>query len=155
MPIEVGAEAPDFTLKNQNNQEIHLADFRGRKIVLLVFYPLAFTGVCSTELRELQENLAAYASDDVEVLTVSVDSVFSHKVWADRDGYTFDMLADFWPHGAVARAYGVFNDVTGFANRGTFVIDRAGIIRYAEENDPGQARDQAAWREALAKVAAG
>jgi peroxiredoxin len=152
MPIEVGAEAPDFTLKNQNNQEIHLADYRGRKTVLLIFYPLAFSGVCSGELHELQDNLDAYAADDVVILTVSVDSVYSHKVWADRDGFTFDLLADFWPHGGVARAYGVFNDTAGFANRGTFIVDKAGIVRYAEENGPGQARDQGAWREALAKV---
>lgn len=153
MAIEVGAEAPDFVLKNQNNQLIRLADYRGRRTVLLIFYPLAFSGICSGELQELQNNLAAYDSDAVEVLTVSVDSVYSHKVWADRDGYTFTMLADFWPHGGVARAYGVFNDTAGFANRGTFVIDKAGVIRFAEEFGPGEARDQEAWREALAKVA--
>lgn len=153
MAIEVGAEAPDFVLKNQNNQLIRLADYRGRRTVLLIFYPLAFSGICSGELQELQSNLAAYDSDAVEVLTVSVDSVYSHKVWADRDGYTFTMLADFWPHGGVARAYGVFNDTAGFANRGTFVIDKAGVIRFAEEFGPGEARDQEAWREALAKVA--
>lgn len=152
MPIEVGAEAPDFTLKDQNNRLVHLAAYRGRKAVLLIFYPLAFSGTCSGELRELQDNLDAFASDTVEVLTVSVDTTYSHKVWADRDGFTFPMLADFWPHGGVARAYGVFNDTAGFANRGTFIIDRAGTVRFAEEYGPGQARDQGAWREALAKI---
>ncbi|MEU8214499.1 peroxiredoxin [Micromonospora taraxaci] len=152
MPIEVGAEAPDFVLKDQNNQEVRLSDFRGRRAVLLVFYPLAFTGTCQGELREVRDNLDEYANDDVQVLTVSVDSVYSHKIWADREGYQFPMLADFWPHGGVAQAYGVFNDVAGFANRGTFVIDRTGVVRFAEMNGPGQARDQQAWRKAIAEA---
>ncbi|MDG4840860.1 peroxiredoxin [Micromonospora sp. WMMD967] len=154
MPIEVGAEAPDFVLKDQNNQEVRLSDFRGRRAVLLVFYPLAFTGTCQGELREVQDNLDEYANDDVQVLTVSVDSVYSHKIWADREGYQFPMLADFWPHGGVAQAYGVFNDVAGFANRGTFVIDKTGVVRFAEMNGPGEARDQLAWRKAIAEATA-
>lgn len=152
MPIEVGAEAPDFVLKDQNNQEVRLSDYRGRRTVLLVFYPLAFTGTCRGELTEIRDNLDQYLNDDVQVLTVSVDSVYSHKVWAEREGFTFPLLADFWPHGAVARAYGVFDEERGFANRGTFVIDRAGVVRFAELNQPGQARDQNAWRKALAET---
>ncbi|MET8351762.1 MULTISPECIES: peroxiredoxin [unclassified Micromonospora] len=153
MPVEVGAEAPDFVLKDQNNQEVRLSNFRGRRTVLLVFYPLAFTGTCQGELAEVRDNLDEYANDDVQVLTVSVDSVYSHKVWADREGYQFPMLADFWPHGAVAQAYGVFNDVAGFANRGTFVIDKTGVVRFAELNGPGEARDQQGWRKAIAAAA--
>ncbi|WP_433126212.1 peroxiredoxin [Micromonospora sp. CA-240977] len=152
MPIEVGAEAPDFVLKDQNNQEVRLSDFRGRRAVLLVFYPFAFTGTCQGELCEVRDNLDAYVNDDVQVLTISVDSVFSHKVWADREGYQFPMLADFWPHGAVAQAYGVFNDTAGFANRGTFVIDKTGVVRFAEMNGPGEARDQQGWRKAIAEA---
>jgi peroxiredoxin len=155
MPIEVGAEAPDFLLKDQNNQEVRLSDFRGRKNVLLVFYPLAFTGTCQGELCDVRDNLNDFVNDDVQVLTVSVDSVFAHKVWADREGYEFPLLADFWPHGAVAQAYGVFNDERGFANRGTFVIDRTGVVRFAEMNMPGEARDQEAWRKALDRLSAG
>jgi len=79
-----------------------------------------------------------------------VDTAYSHKVWADREGFDFPLLADFWPHGGVAQAYGVFNEVAGFANRGTFVIDRAGIVRFAEELGPGETRDQEVWRKALA-----
>lgn len=154
MPIEVGAEAPDFVLKDQNNQEVRLSDFRGRRSVLLVFYPLAFTGVCQGELCEVRDNLNEYVNDDVQVLTVSVDSVYAHKVWADREGYQFPLLADFWPHGAVAQAYGVFNDTAGIANRGTFVIDKAGVVRFAEMNMPGEPRDQQGWRKALAEVSA-
>ena len=150
MPIEVGAEAPDFVLKDQNNQEVRLSDFRGKRTVLLVFYPLAFTGICQGELCEVRDNLNEYVSDDVQVLTVSVDSVYAHKIWADREGYQFPLLADFWPHGGVAQAYGVFNEAFGIANRGTFIIDKEGIVRYAEMNSPGEARDQDAWRKALA-----
>ncbi|MEH1011728.1 peroxiredoxin [Micromonospora sp. CPCC 206060] len=154
MPIEVGAEAPDFVLKDQNNQEVRLSDFRGKRNVLLVFYPLAFTGICQGELCEVRDNLNEYVNDDVQVLTVSVDSVYTHKIWADKEGYQFPLLADFWPHGAVAQAYGVFNETAGIANRGTFVIDRAGIVRFAEMNMPGEARDQQGWRKALADAAA-
>jgi peroxiredoxin (alkyl hydroperoxide reductase subunit C) len=150
MPIEVGAEAPDFLLKDQNNQEVRLSDFRGRRTVLLVFYPLAFTGTCSGEMNEMRDNLHEYVNDEVQLLTVSVDSAYSHKVWADREGFEFPLLADFWPHGAVAQAYGVFNEQAGIANRGTFVIDKAGVVRFAEMNMPGEARDQSAWRKALA-----
>ncbi len=152
MPIEVGAQAPDFVLKDQNNQEVRLSDFRGSKAVLLVFYPLAFTGTCQGELCQVRDNLNDFVNDRVQVLTVSVDSPYSHKIWADQQGYQFPLLADFWPHGAVAQAYGVFNEDKGFANRGTFVIDRDGVVRFAEMNMPGQARDQEGWRKALAEV---
>ncbi|WP_199517097.1 peroxiredoxin [Nucisporomicrobium flavum] len=152
MPIDVGNEAPGFTLKDQNNQEITLADFHGRKAVLLVFYPLAFTGTCQGELAEIQDNLPAYANDRVQILTISVDSVYSHKTWADREGYTFPLLADFWPHGEVARAYGVFDPQRGHANRGTFLIDTAGVVRFAQEKRPGERRDQTTWRDSLAKI---
>jgi peroxiredoxin (alkyl hydroperoxide reductase subunit C) len=149
MPIEVGTQAPDFTLKDQNNQEVTLADFTGRKAVLLVFYPLAFSGTCQGELAEIRDNLPQYANDYVQVLTVSVDSVYSHKIWANNEGYNFPMLSDFWPHGAVATAYGVFNEQAGVANRGTFVIDKEGLVRYADEQAPGQRRDQRTWRDTL------
>jgi peroxiredoxin len=149
MPIPVGAQAPDLTLKDQNNQEVRLADFRGRKAVLLVFYPLAFSGTCQGELSEIRDNLPDYANDDVQVLTVSVDSVYSHKVWAIREGFEFPLLADFYPHGAVAQAYGVFNETAGFANRGTFLIDTGGVVRFAEMLGPGEVRDQNGWRKAV------
>lgn len=153
MPIDVGTRAPDFVLKDQNNQPVRLSDEQGHKTVLLIFYPLAFTDVCCGELREVQANLDAYQNEDIQVLAVSVDSVFSNKVWSEREGFTFPLLSDFWPHGAVADAYGVFNATSGFAYRGTFVIDRTGVIRFAEMNQPGDRRDQRAWRAALAEVA--
>jgi peroxiredoxin len=152
MPISVGTQAPDFSLKDQNNQVVSLAGFRGRKAVLLVFYPLTFTGTCQGELTEIRDNLETYANDDVQVLAVSVDSTYSHKVWSLREGFEFPLLADFWPHGAVAQAYGVFNDEAGFANRGTFLIDSAGVVRFAEMTGPGESRDQKAWQAALAAL---
>lgn len=152
MPIEVGEQAPDFTLKDQNNQEVRLSSFRDSRNVLLVFYPLAFTGTCQSELCAVRDNLNDFLNDTTQVLTVSVDSSPAHKVWADREGYEFPLLADFWPHGEVARAYGVFNEERGFANRGTFVIDRQGIVRFAELTGPGQPRDQDGWRNALAAL---
>jgi peroxiredoxin len=152
MPLAVGAQAPDFNLRDQNNQEVRLADFRGRKAVLLVFYPLAFTGTCRGELSEIRDNLPDYANDQVQVLTVSVDSPYSHKVWSIQEGFEFPLLADFYPHGAVAQAYGVFNETVGFANRGTFLIDADGVVRFAEMLGPGESRDQRGWREALAAL---
>jgi peroxiredoxin len=152
MPIEVGAVAPDFVLKDQNNQLVRLSDFRGRRNVLVIFYPLAFTGTCQGELCRMRDRLGDFANENAQVLTISVDSSYSHKVWADREGFDFPLLSDFWPHGAVAQAYGVFNDERGYANRGTFLVDRDGVVRFAEMNQPGEPRDQDAWRKALASL---
>ena len=149
MPIEVGAEAPDFVLKDQNGQVVQLSSFRGVKNVLLVFYPLAFTGTCQGELCSVRDNLNDFVNDNIQVLTVSVDSSPAHRVWADQQGYQFPLLADFWPHGAVAQSYDVFNEERGYANRGTFLIDKTGVVRFAEMTGPGQARDQDGWRKAI------
>jgi peroxiredoxin (alkyl hydroperoxide reductase subunit C) len=143
--VRVGDEAPDFTLRDQNNEDFTLSAFRGEKAVLVIFYPLAFTGICTGELCRVRDELPTFQNDDVQVVTISVDSTYSHKIFAEREGYEFPLLADFWPHGAVAQAYGVFNDKTGFANRGTFLVDKDGIVRFAELNGPGEGRDPAAW----------
>lgn len=148
MPLEVGAPAPDFTLKDQNNQEWTLSSFRGDRNVLLVFYPLAFSGICAGELDQLRKNMVEFG--DVQVLAISVDSVFTLRAWSDQRGYDFPLLSDFWPHGMVAVDYGVFHDKAGFANRGTFLVDTDGIICFAEMNGPGEARDQTLWKQALA-----
>jgi peroxiredoxin len=152
MSLAVGAQAPDFTLKDQNNQERTLSEFRGDRNVLVVFYPLAFSGICTGELDQLRDDLAEFA--DVQVLAVSVDSVFTLKAWSDQRGYDFPLLSDFWPHGKVAQDYGVFNDKAGLANRGTFLVDVEGVIRFAEMNQPGEARDQTVWKQALATLPA-
>ncbi len=152
MAPEVGTEAPDFTLKDQNNQEVTLSSFRGDRAALVVFYPFAFSGICTGELCAVRDDLSSFQNDDVQILAVSVDHPFALKAWANAEGYEFPLLADFWPHGAVAQAYGVFNDAAGFAVRGTFLVDPTGTVRFAEVNGPGEARDQNAWRKALAAL---
>ncbi|MER7079936.1 peroxiredoxin (alkyl hydroperoxide reductase subunit C) [Saccharopolyspora kobensis] len=154
MTVEVGAQAPDFTLPDYNKESVSLADFRGKKNVLLVFYPFAFSGICQGELCQVRDDLSEFQNDDVQVLGVSVDSPFALKAWADKEGYTFPLLSDFWPHGEVAKAYGVFNEAAGMANRGTFLIDTEGVVRFAEANQPGEARDQEVWKKALAELKA-
>jgi peroxiredoxin len=147
--IEVGQLAPDFTLGDQNNEQVSLSSFRGEKAVLIIFYPLAFTGICTGELCTVRDDLAQYQNDQVQVVTISVDSPYSHKIFSEREGYEFPLLSDFWPHGATAQAYGVFNETAGIANRGTFLVDKDGIVRFAECNPPGEGRDAAAWLQAI------
>jgi|SRR5215204_3056104 len=154
MSVEIGDLAPDFTLKDQNNQEISLSQFKGEKNVLLVFYPLAFSGICFSELCSLRDDLPRFSNDDVQLLTVSVDSVFSHKVWAQQEGFEFPLLSDFWPHGGVAQSYGVFDDNKGLALRGTFLIDIEGVVRYKVVNGIPDARNQAEYADAVAKLTA-
>jgi peroxiredoxin len=153
MAVEIGDEAPDFELPDQHGTPVKLSSFRGAKNVVLVFYPLAFSGICSGELCALREDFPEATSDDVEVLTVSVDSFFAHRAWADAENFQFGLLADFWPHGAVARAYGVFDEEKGVAVRGTFVIDKEGVVRWKVVNQIPQARDIADYRKALAALA--
>jgi peroxiredoxin len=147
--LPVGSPAPDFTLPDQNRQLVTLSDFRGVKDVLLIFFPLAFTGICQGELDQVRDHLPDFDNDGSAVLAVSVGPAPTHKVWASQSGFLFPILSDFWPHGAVSQAYGVFNGDAGVANRGTFVVDRSGTIRFAEMKQPGQARDQRLWVEAL------
>ena len=143
--LSVGTTAPDFTLRDQNQQPVTLSAFRGARNVLLVFFPLAFTGICQGELDQLRDHLPDYENDDSVALTVSVGPPPTHKIWSVENGFLFPVLSDFWPHGAVSQAYGVFNSAAGFPNRGTFVIDWAGVIRFAEMKEPGEARDQRVW----------
>jgi mycoredoxin-dependent peroxiredoxin len=147
--IEVGQPAPDFTLRDQNNEEVTLSSFRDDKAVLVIFYPLAFTGICTGELCTVRDDISHYQNDNVQVVTISVDSPYSHKIFSEREGYEFPLLSDFWPHGAVAQSFGVFNDETGFSNRGTFLVDKTGVVRFAEMNPPGQGRDAAEWLKAI------
>lgn len=153
MPVEPGTVAPDFTLGNQHGQKITLSDYRGSKNVVVMFYPFAFTGVCTGELCELRDQYVDFVNDDTEVLSISCDPSPTLKVFAEREGFTHHLLADFWPHGKVAQDYGVFLDEKGFATRGTFIIDKEGVVRWAVINGPGEARDTAAYREALAALA--
>ncbi len=151
MSVDVGDKAPDFTLKDQHGQDVSLSDYASKNVVL-VFYPLAFTGTCQGELCSLRDDLPRFENDAVQVLTISVDSPPTHRVWADQESFTFPLLSDFWPHGEVARQYGVFDDTLGFALRGTFVIDADGVVRWRVVNSPAQARDQSEWLDALARL---
>jgi len=151
---EVGQQAPDFTLLNQFGEPVRLADFRGRNVVV-VFYPFAFSGICTGELCEIRDNLAVFEHADAEVLAVSVDSKFALRAYAEQEGYEFSLLADFWPHGAVAEKYGVFDEESGMARRGTFIIDAGGAVRYVIVNPRGQARDLTEYRRVLAELAEG
>ena len=152
MTLEIGSAAPDFTLKNQHGEDITLSSLRGTNVVL-VFIPFAFSGICTGELCEIRDNPDAFASEGAEVLAISCDHFFSNRAFADRDGYTFSILSDFWPHGEVSRAYGSFNEDAGAPNRGAFVIDREGVLRWQVVNGIGEARDLADYRAALADLA--
>lgn len=149
MTLENGTLAPDFELSNQFGETIRLSDFRGRSAVALVFFPLAFSGTCTGELCELRDNLSLFEAAGVELVGISVDSKASLRAWAEQEGYDFTLLADFWPHGAVAAQYGVLLDDKGFANRGTFLIDREGVIRASFITAPGQARQLEDYRRAV------
>jgi len=150
--IEVGALAPDFTLKDQNGNEVTLSSFRGEKNVVLLFHPLSFTGICQGELCSVRDDLGTFQNDNVQVLAVSVDSAPAHKAWAEQQGYQFPLLADFWPHGAVAQSYGVFDDTKGLALRGSFVIDKEGVVRWSVVNAIPDARDHAEYAKVLADL---
>lgn len=153
MALENDTQAPDFELANQFGEHIRLSDFRHKKPVALVFFPLAFSSTCTSELCELRDNLALFSDKSIELLGVSVDSKATLRAFAEAEGYDFTLLADFWPHGSVAKEYGVFLPEKGFANRASFLIDTNGIIRASFVTAPGEARSIAAYRDALAELA--
>ncbi len=153
MSLSVGDAAPDFSLPDQDKQVHSLAELRGTP-ALLVFYPFAFSGLCTGELCRLRDELSDYTDAGVTVLAVSTDPVFSLKAWREQQGFGFPLLSDFWPHGAVAQAYGAFNDKAGMAVRATFLVDAEGRIAFAEVNGPGDVREQQGWKDAVATLAA-
>ena len=153
MSISVGDTAPEFSLPDQDKQVVSLAELRGAP-VLVVFYPFAFSGICTGELCQLRDELDAYTGAGVQVVAVSTDPTFSLKAFKAQEGYEFPLLSDFWPHGATAQAYGVFNDKAGMAVRGTFLVAADGTIAFAEVNQPGDARQQSGWKDAVSQLAA-
>ena len=153
MTLIIGDDAPNFSLVNQFGETVTLSDFTGTKPVVMVFYPLSFSGICTGELCELRDNFATFEREGVELLAISVDSKFVQKAFADQEGYKFSVLADFWPHGAVAKQYGVFLEEAGISNRATFVIDKDGKIAAKFVTAPGQARSLEEYQRALAALA--
>lgn len=144
--------APDFELPNQFGEHVRLSDFRGKRPVALVFFPLAFSSTCTTELCELRDNPTVFKAEGVELIGISVDSKATLRAFAEAQGYDFPLLADFWPHGDVAKEYGVFLEEKGFANRATFLIDIDGVIRASFVTAPGQARSLDEYTAALAEL---
>ena len=149
MAIQVGDKAPDFELKDNHGRAVKLSDFRGEKNVVLLFYPFAFTGVCTGELCELRDNLPRFEDRDTQLLAVSNDSIHTLRVFAEQEGLEYPLLSDFWPHGNVSRAYGVFDEDKGCAVRGTFIIDKEGVVRWTVVNGLPDARDLNEYVKAL------
>jgi peroxiredoxin len=152
MAVEIGQQAPDFELKNTDGEVVTLSSFRGTP-VFLVFYPFTFTAICEGELCKLRDDFSQFESAGVQVLAVSCDSKNSQKVWAEQQGFTFPVLSDFWPHGAAAKAYGVFNETTGSAMRASFLIGADGAVVDTFATDSlGTAREHERYAKALAQL---
>ncbi len=151
MSLAVGQIAPDFKLKNSDGEEVTLSSFRGKKVVV-VFFPFAFTGICTAELCAIRDNADSFKDEDTVVLSISCDSAPTLKNFKEQENFNHVLLSDFWPHGEVSRTYGVFLEERGMATRGTFVIDRDGVIQWFVINEPGAARSTADYRDALAKI---
>ena len=153
MSVEIGQEAPDFELRGSAPEPVRLSSYRGEKAVALVFYPFTFTGVCHGELCRLRDDLSTFEAAGVQVIAVSCDPVPAQKRWAEEEGFRYPVLSDFWPHGAVASAYGAFNEALGCAERATFLIDTDGVVVDAFRTDSlGTAREADRYAEALTKL---
>lgn len=152
MVLQAGEQAPDFALIDQFGEEVRLSEVLTEQPVVLVFFPLAFSGICTNELCELRDNMSLFNDSRVRLLGISVDSKFALKAWAEQEGYEFQLLADFWPHGKTASSYGVFVEDAGIATRATVVIGTDGKIVASFANTPAEARDLDAYREALQKL---
>jgi mycoredoxin-dependent peroxiredoxin len=153
MKVEIGQQAPAFALRDQHGATVSLASYRGDKAVVLMFYPFAFSRVCTGELCEVVDNLSTFVSDDVQILAVSCDPMFTLRAFAEQEGLTFPLLSDFWPHGEVAGAYGVLNADRGCAERSTFIIDRHGVVRWLVHSRMADPRDLTEQAGVLARLA--
>lgn len=150
-PVGVGDPAPDFTLDDTHGTPVRLSALRGGP-VLVVFVPFAFSGRCTQELRELRDDATALEAAGARLLVVSCDATFSLRAWAEQEGFPFALLSDFWPHGEVARSYGVFDEAHGLALRGSFLVDADGVVRWCVRHPRGVVRDAAQYRAALAAL---
>ena len=139
--LEIGGPAPDFTLRDQFGADVTLSDFHGKKAVAIFFFPFAFSGVCTGEMSGLRDRLDEFVTFDTEVLAISCDPMFAMRQFADTDRLNFPVLSDFWPHGAVTKAYEVFNERNGAPHRSSYIIDKSGVVRWAVHNDNADGRD--------------
>lgn len=153
-PVAVGEHAPDFALKNQHGELVSLSGFAGSKNVVIVFYPFAFSGICTGELREIRDGLEDFQDGDIQVLAISCDPMYALRAWADAEGHFFPLLSDFWPHGEVSRRFGVFSEENGAPLRGTFLVDTQGRVLWSLVNGLGEVRDFGGYREVLAGLRA-
>ena len=147
-PLPVGDAAPDFTLRDQHGQDVSLAALRGAP-VLLVFFPWAFSRVCTGELATLRDVHRSVEDRGARLLAVSCDPVFSLRAFADAEGLTFSLLSDFWPHGAVSSAYGVLDADRGCPRRSSYLLDRGGVVRWFVHHRLSEARQVDAHLRAL------
>ena len=152
MALAIGTAAPDFELVNQHGEKISLSSFKGKKNVVVLFYPFAFSGICTGELCALRDDLSSFQNDNVELVAISCDPMYANKVFAEQERYKFQVLSDFWPHGAVAKSYGVFEESRGCATRGTFIVGKDGNLKWQVVNSLGEARNLVAYKEALAAL---
>ena len=139
--LRIGGQAPDFTLRDQFGQDVTLSDFRGRKAVALMFYPFAFSGVCTGELSGVRDRLDEFLSFDTEVLAISCDPVYSLRAFAEAEGLNFPLLSDFWPHGAVTASYDVLDETKGCPQRSSYVVDKEGVLRWSVHLSGPEGRD--------------
>ncbi len=152
MSLVIGSKAPDFELSDQHGVKVSLSSFRDKKNVVVMFYPFSFTGTCTGELCEIRDDLGSFQNDAVQLLAISCDSIATQRAFSEAQGYKFPVLSDFWPHGNVSKAYGVFKEERGCAIRGTFIIDKAGILRWQIVNGMGDARSVVEYKEAIAAL---
>jgi len=152
LSLAVGCPAPDFQLQSQHGEAVSLSSFRGEKAVAVMFFPFAFSRTCTGELRDVRDGLSSLAQASVQLVTVSCDPMFTLRAFAEAEHLSFPLLSDFWPHGEVARRYAVFDEQRGCASRGTFVVDRHGLLCWKVENSMSHARNWSATRQALSRL---
>ena len=152
MSLIIGNPAPAFELTDQHGEKVSLASFREKKNVVVLFYPFAFSGTCTGELCAIRDDLSAFQNENVQLVAISCDQMYAQRAFAKTEGYGFPVLSDFWPHGATAKAFGVFEEARGCAIRGTFVIDKAGILRWQVINGMGDARNIVDYKAAISAL---
>ena len=154
VPIASGDRVGLVEATNQFGQQVRLGAGEGGEWALLFFYPYAFTGICTGELGQLQADREAYAAAGCRIAGVSCDSMFAQRVFAETEGLSFHLLADHWPHGALAQRFGVFDTERGCAVRGSFLLDPDGVVRWSVVNPIGEGRDLAAQLAAVQQLTA-